>query len=236
MEYNEILKSLKEMSSEKHKSNVVRMGIPEENSMGVSIKSIRKIAKTLPFSNKLAYELWETDYHEAKLLAVLIFDEKIFSIEQVEKIMEDVFSWDLCDHLCKNLIVKIDGYEVLIDKWCTDPRVYFKRASFTLMTSKVLQNNFSDETIYSFLEIIKKESDDDRNHVKKAISWALREIGKTDFNNQEKAIFLARELKQSGNKAQTWIAKNALKELESLVKVDERKRLISNKTKMGKQI
>lgn len=101
------------------------------------------------------------------------------------------------------------------------------------MTAKVLQNNPSDETIGSFLEIIRKESDDDRNHVKKAISWALREIGKTDFNNQEKAIFLARELKQSSNKAQTWIAKNALKELKSLVKVDERKRLISNKTKMG---
>ncbi|BDR70834.1 hypothetical protein K144313037_22460 [Clostridium tetani] len=81
----------------------------------------------------------------------------------------------------------------------------------------------------------KEQSNDDRDHVKKAVSWALREIGKKDFNYQEKAIILAYELKETGNKAQQWIAKDALKELEPLVQVKDRGRLISSKTKMGKE-
>lgn len=236
MECNQIISALQEMKSEKYKANVVKLGIPEENSIGVSTGDIRKFAKSIEKSNKLAYELWNTGYHEAKLLAVLLFDKKSITIQEIEHLMKDVFSWDLCDHLCKNLIIKIKGYDILINKWCDCEKTYFKRAAFTLMASAIIHDkNVSDEMLMSFLDTIKVQSNDNRDHVKKAISWALREIGKKDFDYQEKAILLAHELKETGDKAQLWIAKDALKELETLVKVEGRGRLISSESAMGKE-
>ncbi|BCZ47885.1 hypothetical protein psyc5s11_39520 [Clostridium gelidum] len=236
MTCDEIILELKSISSEKYKANVVKMGIPENNSMGVSTGDIRKLAKGIKKSNKFAYELWRTGYHEAKLLAVLVFDIEYLSLHEVELLINDVCSWDLCDHLCKNLIIKLKDYENLIGKWCTSKATYTKRAAFTLMASAVIhEKSISNDILDDYLKLISEHSDDEREHVKKAASWALREIGKRDFNYQEKAIILAHELKENGSKSQMWIAKDALKELEKLVKVEGRGRLISSDSQMGKE-
>ena len=236
MDSQEIIKELQMMATEKYKANVVKMGIPEENSIGVSTGEIRKLAKTLPKSDELAKELWNTGYHEAKLLAVLLFNKKTVTLDQMEDLMEDVRSWDLCDHLCKNLIIKIKGYEVLIDRWAEAKETYKKRAAFTLIASTAIHQKEIDEDMLShYLEAIKENSEDEREHVKKAVSWALREIGKRDFNYNEKALLLAHELVDHGNKTQVWIGKDALKELENLVEVEGRQRLISTHTQMGKK-
>jgi len=236
MSCDEIILKLKSMSSEKYKANVVKMGIPENNSIGVSTGDIRKLAKGIKKSNEFAYELWRTGYHEAKLLAVLVFDKENLSLYEVELLMNDVCSWDLCDHLCKNLIIKLNRYEDLIVKWCTSKATYTKRAAFTLMASAVIHERLiSDDILDDYLKLISEHSNDEREHVKKAISWALREIGKRDFNYQERAILLAHELKENGSKAQIWIVKDALKELEQLVKVEGRGRLISSDSQMGKE-
>ena len=118
MTSNEILSGLKALSSEKYKANVVKLGIPEACSIGVSTGDVRKLAKTVGKDNALAHDLWNTGYHEARLLAVLIVDKKQFSLQEAEAFMHDVISWDLCDHLCKNLLIKLKGYEDLIEKWC----------------------------------------------------------------------------------------------------------------------
>ncbi len=236
MTCDKILEELNNLSSEKHKENVVKMGIPKENSMGVSTVDIRKLAKSIAKSNTLAMELWNTHYHEAKLLAVLLFDKKTMSLADVSILMNDVFSWDLCDHLCKNLFIKIKGYQSLIFDWCNSGNTYFKRAAFTLIASTVIHEKaVSEDEIDSYLKLIKENSIDEREHVKKAVSWALREIGKKDFECQEKAILLAHELKSSANKSQSWIGKDALKEIENLVQVEGRGRLISADSKMGKE-
>lgn len=235
MTYEEIISKLQAMTSEKHKANVAKMGIPQNNNIGVSTADIRKLAKSIHKSNELALELWDTGYHEAKLLATLIFHRKSFPLEQAEKLMNDVYSWDLCDSLCKNLLTKLKGYEELVAKWCTSDRTYTKRAAFSLMASAVINDKtISYDVLDDYLRLIQEHSYDERDHVKKAVSWALREIGKTNFDYQEKAIILAYELKETGNKTQVWIAKDALKELEKLVKIEERGRLISTDTKMGK--
>lgn len=235
MTCDEIIIELKSISSEKYKANVIKMGIPEKNSIGVSTGDIRKLAKGIKKSNELAYELWKTGYHEAKILAVLVFDKKYLSLQEAELLMNDVCSWDLCDHLCKNLIIKLIGYENLIKKWCVSKAIYAKRAAFTLMVSAVVHEKFiSDNILDDYLKLISEYSNDEREHVKKAVSWALREIGKRDFNYQEKAILLAHELKENGSKSQIWVAKDALKELEKLVKVEGRGRLISSDSRMGK--
>lgn len=237
MKVQEIIEMLKELSSDKYKENVVKLGIPEEDSIGVSTGEVRNVAKKLQKSNELAYELWKTGYHEAKLLAVLLFENKQITIEDIKELMQDVYSWDLCDHICKNLIIKVPSYESLIYQWCDVDEVYYKRAAFTLIASTVTKNKkITMETIEKFLDIVKHNSNDSRLHIKKAVSWALREVGKKDFACQEKAILLAHELLDSDNKTQIWIAKDALKELEKLVQVEGRSRLISRDSKMGNQV
>lgn len=236
MTKNEIIEYLNKISSDKFKSNVVKMGIPEENSIGVSTGDIRKLAKKLGVSQTLSNELWETGYHEAKLLSVLIANINMINFTYIDRIMNDVVSWDLCDHICKNLIVKIPNYQQLIFKWCDDSRVYYKRASYCLIATTVIHNkNLVTEEIDRYLDLIKSHADDGRPHVKKAISWALREIGKKDFHCQDKAIILAYEFCESSSKNVVWIGKDALKELETLVSVQERGRLITSNSKMGKQ-
>jgi 3-methyladenine DNA glycosylase AlkD len=234
---DEIINKLQSMASDKYKSNVIKMGIPEEDSLGVSTANIRKMAKMIKKSNELAYELWETGYHEAKLLAVLLFDTKDFSLIEVEQLMNEVFSWDLCDHICKNLIIKMDGYDKLISKWCESERLYTKRAAFTLIASTVVNKKDIDQDVLDdYLQLINQYSTDEKEHVKKAILWALREIGKRDFDYNEKAIILSYEMVEDNNKARNWIGRNALKELENLVKVEGRKRLISANSKMGQVV
>lgn len=236
MTSDEILSELRTMSSEKYKANVVKLGIPEACSIGVSTADVRKLAKKAGKDNAMAHELWNTGYHEARLLAVLVIDKKKFTLQEGEAFMHDVISWDLCDHLCKNLLIKLKGYEDLIEKWCDAEAVYVKRAAYTLMASAAIhEKNPENETLDHYLSLIRTYSDDEREHVKKSVSWALREIGKRDFDYQEKAVLLAHELIENGDKAQKWIGKDALKELEKLVKVEGRGRLIASDSKMGKE-
>lgn len=237
MDCQEIISTLRSMASEKYKANVVKMGIPEKYSIGVSTGDIRNLAKSLGKSNTLAYELWRTEYHEARILAVLLFDKKHFSLEEADSLMGDVISWDLCDHLCKNLILKLNNYEDLISEWVASEQTYKKRGAFTLIASSAIhKKNIPAEAIENYLHLIYDHSQDEQEHVKKAVLWALKEIGKRDFDCNEKAILLAHELTESQNKTQEWIGKNALRELETLVKVAGRGRLISADSQMGKEI
>lgn len=236
MNCDEIVRELQAQASEKYRANVIRMGIPEAHCIGVSTGDIRNIAKKIGRSNELAFALWDTEYHEARLLAVLVFDKNHMAHADIENLMGDVVSWDLCDHLCKNLIAKMKDYEEFIYAWAASAHVYKKRAAYTLIaTSAVHNKKLSQDTLDAYLELIKEDSQIEHEHVKKAVSWALREIGKRDFSCNERALLAAHELLEHGNKAQVWVAKDAMKELENLVKVEGRARLISTKTQMGKE-
>lgn len=236
MTCQEIINQLQALASEKHKANVTKLGIPEENSIGVSTAEIRTLAKSIEESQDLAYELWQSGYHEARLLAVLLFDKKKMTLHEVDALMSDVISWDLCDHLCKNLIVKMKDFDQLITQWITSEHTYQKRGAFTLMASAAIhKKDITEETLDAYLALIQEHSKNEQDHIKKSVSWALREIGKHDFDTNEKALLLAHNLKKHGNKAQIWIGKDAIKELENLVKVPGRKRLISADSKMGRQ-
>ena len=233
---SQVIDQLKACSSEKYKANVIKLGIPEQNSLGVSTADVRKIAKELGKSSELAFALWKSGYHEARLLAVLLLEKKSVSNDLIEQWMNDVVSWDLCDHICKNLIIKLPNYDEFIQKWsvCTG---YHLRAVFTLIASAAIHDKkLSEDKIEEYLEIIKECSVNSHEHVKKAVSWALREIGKIDETNNEKALIVANELKLSTNKTQAWIGKDVLKEIENVVKVEGRKRLISTNSNMGKEV
>ena len=230
-----MIAELRAQASVKYKENVVRMGIPEQYSIGVPTAAVRSLAKKMEKSNELALALWVTGYHEARLLAVLLMDPKEMTKDGVNQLMGDVISWDLCDHLCKNLVVKMDCRNVLIEEWIISPQTYRKRGAFTLIAASMVHDKkLTDDKLDGYLRLIFQHSDDDREHVRKAASWALREIGKRDFDFNEKALLLAHEFVESDSKAQRWIGKDAIKELEKMVKVEGRGRLISSDSKMGK--
>ena len=107
MTSQDIIEKLKQESSEKYKANVIKMGVPEENSIGVPTSQLRTIAKEIGKSNEIAYELWNSGYHDAKLLAVLVFEVKKLSFQDIDQLMNDVISWDLCNFICKQMIMKM---------------------------------------------------------------------------------------------------------------------------------
>lgn len=233
---SDIITQLQAQSSDQYRQNIIKLGIPAQTCIGVSTGNIRQLAKTLDKSPQLAHELWVSGYHEARLLAVLLWDKKSITLDEAQTLMNDVISWDLCDHLCKNLLLKLPGYETLIPQWVHSAHLYQKRAAYTLIASRAVHDKkLTADDIDHYLQMIITYSDDDRLHVKKAISWALREIAKIDTTTQEKALLTAHELIQSTNKARIWIGKDALKELETLIAVPGRKRLISSQSKMGQE-
>lgn len=233
----EIVEYLKAEASEKYKTNIVKMGIPAENCIGVSTAILRKLSKGLEKSNKLAFELWNTHYHEARLLSVFLFNSKTLTFSDIDNLMTEVISWDLCDHLCKNLIIKLENYEEYIFNWITANHIYKRRAAFTLIASAAIHDKkIAQDTLDLFLKLISENSNSEHEHIKKAVSWALREIGKIDFDFNEKALVVAHELLKTGNKTQIWIAKDTIKELENVTKTEGRKRLISVNSKMGQNL
>lgn len=228
MNQHEILTYLQTIASETYKANIIKAGIPEAYCIGVPTPLLRNLARTLEPSNELAFELWNTGYHEARLLAVLIFRQKQLTYAQIDALMSDVISWDLCDHLCKNLIIKRKDYDEYILHWISSGHIYKKRAAFTLIASASIHDKqITADALDRYLKLIYEHSDSPHEHVKKAASWALREIGKIDFDYNEKALLTAYNLLESESKSQVWIARHAIKELENLVEVKERKRLIS---------
>lgn len=232
----EIVEYLREIGVESHKASVGRMGIPIENTLGVPTGKIRKCGKQIGKNPELAQELWASGFHEARLLAVLVADPNQFSKTDVEQWLNDIVSWDLCDHLCKNLFMKIPYCIEQIPIWAQNKHEFVLRAAYTLIASVAIhQSDTLDNKLDEYLGLIRDGAVDDRNYVKKAVSWALREIGKSGYEAHERALILANELCESKNTSERWVGRNALKELERLVAVPERRRLISSDSKMGRR-
>ena len=120
----EVIAYLQDSASQKYKKNVIAMGIPEKDCIGVSTGEIRKLAKELGIAHDLAGELWRSGYHEARILAVLIMDKGLVDFNDIDALMAEVISWDLCDYLCKNLIIRMPDPGEIIARWSGDKWLY----------------------------------------------------------------------------------------------------------------
>lgn len=237
MNVTEVLNTLVGLGNEKRKNNLVKMGIPKEVSFGVSTAAIRDLARQLKKNDTLAKALWDSGMHEAKLLGTLLMTPKLATEDIVIQCMENIYSWDLCDHFCKNYVYKTSLYKAYIMEWVESPKTYYQRAAFTLIANRAVKDKkLQAEEITQYLQAITVYSDTDVEHVYKAISWALREIGKINWDYQEKAVVCAHELLESNNKNKQRIGKLALAELENLVQVEGRSRLLKNTAKMARKI
>ncbi|KAB2944756.1 MAG: DNA alkylation repair protein [Candidatus Methanoperedens sp.] len=214
MQYEEILNRLKSLSNPEAVAGMARFGINPINTCGVSIPTLRKIARETGKDHTLAQELWSSGIHEARILASLIDVPEKVNEEQMEKWVVDFDSWDVCDQCCSNLFDKTSlAYQKAIE-WSNRKEEFVKRAGFVMMATIAVHDKMAaDKEFLKFLPRIKKESVDNRNFVRKAVNWALRQIGKRNLNLNGIAIKTAKEILEIDSKTAKWVASNALAEL-----------------------
>ncbi len=215
MKYKEATQRLKELSDPKAVEGMARYGINPEKTLGVSIPKLRKLAKEAGKDHELAGRLWASGVHEARILAGMVDDPAAVTEEQMETWVADFDSWDVCDQVCMNLFwLTPFAYEKCFE-WSSRPEEFVKRAAFALMARLAWSDKSAgDERIASFLPVIEAQADDGRNFVKKAVNWALRQIGKRNLELNRLAVESARRLSESDSKAARWVASDALRELE----------------------
>jgi 3-methyladenine DNA glycosylase AlkD len=216
MECEEVLARLKSLANPENVAGMARFGINPENTLGISVPTLRKLAKEIGRDRALAQELWASGVHEARMLAGLVDDPRLVTEEQMERWVADFDSWDVCDGCCGDLFDKTGfAYRKAVE-WAAKDEEFVKRAAFALMAWLAVHDKRApDEAFLEFLPVIKRESADGRNFVKKAVNWALRQIGKRNAALNAAAIRTAQEIQQMGSKPGRWISSDARRELTS---------------------
>ena len=200
-----------------------RFGININKCYGISVPDIRSMAREIGKNHSLAQKLWQSGIHDARLLASMVDNPKIVSENQMERWVKDFDSWDICDQCCMNIFDKTPFAWSKAAEWTRRNEEFVKRAGFALMACLAVHDKeAADSDFKQFFPIIKRESTDGRNYVKKAVNWALRQIGKRNKNLNKEAIVVAKEISEIDSPSARWIASDALRELQ---KPEIRKRL-----------
>jgi len=236
MKVGDVLAELKSLATKDTQAMSVRRGVPADQLFGVSTGDIRKLANRLGQNSRLSAQLWRSTIHEAQTLAILIAPLADKSTAELGSWVADIESWDVCDLFAKQLAHSMGkdsaNVSALTLSWISSDVLYTKRTGLALIANHCMrQKQLDGEFTGAFLGQIEQASTDNRQHVRQACCWALRELGKIDTGTHELAIALALELGESSNEAQIWIAKCAYKELELLVKIPDRRRLIARTSK-----
>jgi 3-methyladenine DNA glycosylase AlkD len=222
VEYEEVLKKLKSLSNPKAVEGMARYGINPKNNLGISVTTLRKFAREIGKDHELALKLWNSGIRDARILAATIDDPEKVTEDQLESMVLDLNSWDLCDHCCSDIFLKSNLAYKKVFEWSERDEEFVKRAGFSLMARLAVRDKKADDEKFKmFLPIIKRESIDERNYVKKAVNWALRQIGKRNIHLNKEAIRTAKDIQKMNSKSAKWIASDALRELTG-DKVQER--------------
>lgn len=211
-----ILSELHALSDPAYRLKMLRFGIDNSKALGVSVPKLRALAKQLSKNQALSLELWETGIHEARILASIIGEPNSVTEHQMDRWTNDFASWDVCDQACGNLFVRTPYIKPKVFEYSRAEREFVKRAGFVLMAEAAMHlKKEPDETFLEFFPVIEREAWDSRNFVKKAINWALRQIGKRNALLYEQAIVTAENILAQERKKASWIALDALRELKS---------------------
>jgi 3-methyladenine DNA glycosylase AlkD len=210
----ETIETIKSLGSSKTKAGQSRFGIVGINNIGLTTPQMRTVAKAIGKDHELALKLWETGVHEARHIAVMIADKKQVTEKLMEKWVKDFNSWDIVDGCCGTLFDKTPfAFEKAIE-WSQRKKEFERRAGFTMMATLAIHDKKADDKKFEqFFPYLVAGSDDERNFVKKAINWAIRQIGKRNGRLCKKAIAVAKEIQAKGDSASRWIAADALREL-----------------------
>lgn len=211
-----VIDMLREVASPVYREGMLRFGIANNKALGVKLPELRKLAKEIKKDHQLAQQLWDTDIHEAQLLATMIDDPKQVTEAQIDKWVLDFETWDICDQACGNLFDRTPFAIKKALEYSTREEEFVKRAGFVLMAELAVHDKKADDMAFiQFFPVIEREAWDERNFVKKAVNWALRQIGKRNNTLKPLAIATAERILQQNTKAGKWIAADALRELRN---------------------
>ena len=215
MQRDEVLARLRAAADPANVAGKARYGINVMGALGVPMPAIRAIAKEIRKDHALALALWDTGIPECRLLAPMIADLSQTDEGLMERWVADLNSWDVCDGLCGNLLDRHPAAWTKAVEWSRRDEEFVRRAGFVLMARLPARDKkAADERFRPFFKLIEQGAHDERNFVKKAVNWALRQIGKRDETLRCEAIACAHRVARQNTAAARWIARDALRELE----------------------
>lgn len=210
---DEVVALLKSIGSEETRAGKARFGIVTTTAFGIRLSHLNPIARKLKKNHERALALWDTGYHEARILAGLTDDPKLVTMAQCRRWAADFNSWDVVDGV-SGLFIETPFWRETIEEFAADEREFVRRAAFSMLaTAAVHRKKESDAVFAGYLPLIEKHATDDRNFVRKAVNWALRQIGKRSMDLRGPALALSEQLAASTDKTARWIGNDAAREL-----------------------
>ena len=213
---DQVLEMLRAKARPDQLEGMSRYGMATKKRLGVPVPDMRAIAKQIGKDHNLALTLWETGVAEARIVAAMVDDPKQVTEEQMELWVRDIDSWDICDQVCMNLFEKTPlAWKKILD-WSEREEEFVKRAAFALAACLAWHDKtVEDEAFVKLLLVVRRGAKDERNFVKKAVNWALRNIGKRNRDLNKAAIETAKEVLRMDSSSARWVASDAIRELES---------------------
>lgn len=221
-----IIAELKSLGSEKNRVGMARFGINTHRAFGVSMTAMRPLERRYRRRHDLALALWVTGYHEARILAAMVEVPADVTPKQMEAWVADLDSWDVCDQAAMRVFARTPYAADKIAAWAKDEREFVRRAAFaTIAGYAVSAKTAPDGAFLPFLALIEAHATDGRNFVRKAVNWALRQIGKRSPSLHNSTLALAKRLAASDDKSERWIGKDAVRELtdpKQIARIEQR--------------
>lgn len=213
-EVQEALAWLEHESTPRDRANLARFGITAPKAFGVSMKNMQILAKTLGRSHELATALWATGWYEARMLTAFVDEPDRVTPAQMDRWCRDFDNWAICDTLCFKLWDQLPHAWAKVAQWADRREEFIKRAAFALLASLALHDKGApDQAFLDSLPLIERAASDERNFVKKGVSWALRSVGRRNAVLHAESVIVARRLAESTQPAARWVGKDALREL-----------------------
>ncbi len=210
-----VIGELYKHASENVRKNIERYGIATDSALGIKTPRLRELAKHHKKNHQLAEALWKCGIHEAKILASMVANPAAMTSTDMDRWVEEIYSWDVCDQCCINLFVFAPCWKKKISEWITSSAEFTRRAGIVLATVASIHQakSTSDDELKQWINLTLVVAGDPRNFVKKAVSWQLRQIGKKRPRLQPHILLLAEQLRASGDKTKRWIASDVTREL-----------------------
>ena len=220
LKYVRVVKRLESLSTAQEIKgrtwSIFKYALDATSAYGVSIPNLRKIAREIGKDHEFAQRLWTANIRETRILATLVDEPDKVTNEQMEKWASDFYYWEICDQCCMNLFAKTRFAYDKSFEWTARKEEYVKRAGFVLIARFAIgRNKANDKQLEAFIHVIKREAADRRDFVKRAISSAIRKIGKRSYNLNRKAIAAAEEMINMDSRSARWIGEKVIKELTS---------------------
>ena len=204
---------LEEHSTGKDRANLARFGINAKKAFGVSMANIQVLGKRLGRNHELAAALWNTGWYEARMLTSFVDEPERVTAAQMDRWCRDFDNWGICDTLCFCLFDRTPHAWSKVSEWGLQSDEFVKRAGFALLASLAGHDKTAgDDQFLASFPLIESAATDERNFVKKGVSWALRRIGSRNAVLRAASMDMARRLADSADAAPRWVGKDALRD------------------------